>query len=85
MGVIQGDHGVSLMLSVTVTAGADGGISHQVPGVRIGDIVRVARDTTDGHDVSMYFEPVVTSHGHIVQTRGDIAGHTIAVLMVRPT
>lgn len=86
MGVVQGDHGIGLMLQIALTAGDGGGHSHQAPGVIIGDRIRLARDTTDGgHDVSMYFEPAVTSHGHIVQTRGDIAGHDIAILLVRPT
>jgi len=85
MGVVQGDHGIGMMIQAAVAASDGGGHSHIVPGVAIGDRVRLARDITDGHDVSMYFERTVSSHGHVVQTRGGIGGHDISILLVRPT
>jgi len=86
VGVIQGHTGVGAVLSLSVS-GASGKTSHLAEGARQGDAVTLCKDVTymPAGDASACFESRITVDGHVAQLSGDLAGHTIALILVRPT
>ncbi len=86
MGVVQGNTGVGAILTFMVKGGA-GPTVHQLPGARAGDQVTFCRDAAyaTAVDSAVYFEVAVTKDNEIKQTSGDLASHSIAIVLTRPT
>ncbi len=86
MGVVQGNTGIGAVISTSVTGGS-GRTEHAVLGVKAGDRVTMARDVTymPAADASASFETAVSQDDRIVQTGGDLKGHTIGLVLMRPT
>lgn len=86
MGVVQGHTGIGGFVTVAVRCGS-GRTVHGAPGARVGDRVEMCDDTmyTTTTDVSERFERFVSEENHIVQLDGDLGGHTVAIVLVRPT
>ncbi len=86
MGVVQGHTGVGAVLSLSISGGV-GRVAHVATGARAGDRVTKAKDMTymPASDASTSFEDVVSQDDHIVQLAGDLKGHTIGLVLMRPT
>lgn len=86
MGVVQGNTGVGAVMSLSVSGGS-GRTEHLAPGVRTGDRVTMAMDVTymPAGDATASFETAASQDGRIVQTGGDLKGHTIGLVLMRPT
>ncbi len=86
MGVVQGDAGVGAVVSLSVSGGS-GRTQHIAAGVRAGDRVTMAMDVTymPAGDALASFETFVSQDNQIIQTSGDLKGHTIGLVLMRPT
>lgn len=86
MGVVQGNTGIGALVSFSVSGG-DGRTEHAAFGARAGDRVTMAKDVTymPAADASPSFEAIVTQDDRLVQVGGQLKGHTIGIVLVRPT